>query len=79
MLSSTRTGRYLELDERQVFLWHAVDGENTVRDLLFAYADRYGELGLPRIESALAAFAVPPPWTLRRPSSASATVSPRLR
>ena len=57
VLSSTRTGRYLELDERQVFLWHAVDGESTVRDLLFAYADRYGELALPRIESALAAFA----------------------
>ncbi|GAA2477519.1 FHA domain-containing protein [Streptomyces longisporus] len=57
VLNSTRTGRYLELDERQVFLWHAVDGENTVRDLLFAYADRYGELALPRIESALAAFA----------------------
>ncbi|MGW0767029.1 FHA domain-containing protein [Streptomyces sp. NPDC002676] len=57
VLSSTRTGRYLELDERQVFLWHAVDGENTVRDLLFAYAERYGELALPRIESSLAAFA----------------------
>ncbi|MGW0883902.1 FHA domain-containing protein [Streptomyces sp. NPDC002671] len=57
VLSSTRTGRYLELDERQVFLWHAADGENTVRDLLFAYAERYGELALPRIESALAAFA----------------------
>ncbi|MFJ9819186.1 FHA domain-containing protein [Streptomyces sp. NPDC101151] len=57
VLSNTRTGRYLELDERQVFLWHAVDGENTVRDLLFAYADRYGELALPRIESALSAFA----------------------
>ncbi|MFE4695471.1 FHA domain-containing protein [Streptomyces sp. NPDC056738] len=57
VLNNTRTGRYLELDERQVFLWNAVDGENTVRDLLFAYADRYGELALPRIESALAAFA----------------------
>ncbi|MFD9093570.1 FHA domain-containing protein [Streptomyces collinus] len=57
VLSGSRTGRYLELDERQVFLWHAVDGENTVRDLLFAYADRYGELALPRIESTLAAFA----------------------
>ncbi|MFF5024726.1 FHA domain-containing protein [Streptomyces collinus] len=57
VLSASRTGRYLELDERQVFLWHAVDGENTVRDLLFAYADRYGELALPRIESTLAAFA----------------------
>ncbi|MGX1547879.1 FHA domain-containing protein [Streptomyces adustus] len=57
VLNSTRTGRYLELDEREVFLWQAVDGENTVRDLLFAYADRFGELALPRIEAALAAFA----------------------
>ncbi|MFE0509834.1 hypothetical protein, partial [Streptomyces sp. NPDC058964] len=55
--NNTRTGVYLELDEREVFLWHAVDGENTVRDLLFAYADRFGELALPRIEAALAAFA----------------------
>jgi putative peptide zinc metalloprotease protein len=57
VLNNTRTGVYLELDEREVFLWHAVDGENTVRDLLFAYADRFGELALPRIEAALAAFA----------------------
>ncbi|MET8448918.1 FHA domain-containing protein [Streptomyces sp. NPDC005209] len=57
VLNNTRTGLYLELDEREVFLWHAVDGENTVRDLLFAYADRYGELALPRIEAALTAFA----------------------
>lgn len=57
VLNNTRTGVYLELDEREVFLWHAVDGENTVRDLLFAYADRFGELALPRIETALAAFA----------------------
>ncbi|MDF2263911.1 FHA domain-containing protein [Streptomyces coacervatus] len=57
VLSNTRTGVYLRLDEREVFLWNAVDGENTVRDLLFAYADRFGELALPRIEAALAAFA----------------------
>ncbi|MEV0178839.1 FHA domain-containing protein [Streptomyces sp. NPDC050625] len=57
VLNNTRTGVYLELDEREVFLWHAVDGENTVRDLLFAYAARFGELALPRIEAALAAFA----------------------
>ncbi|WP_406334321.1 FHA domain-containing protein [Streptomyces sp. NBC_00203] len=57
VLNNTRTGVYLRLDEREVFLWNAVDGENTVRDLLFAYADRFGELALPRIEAALAAFA----------------------
>ncbi|MEV5973381.1 FHA domain-containing protein [Streptomyces sp. NPDC051921] len=56
VLSNTRTGVYLRLDEREVFLWNALDGENTVRDLLFAYADRFGELALPRIEAALGAF-----------------------
>lgn len=57
VLSNTRTGGYLRLDEREVFLWNALDGDATVRDLLFAYADRFGELALPRIEAALAAFA----------------------
>ncbi|MFE9880860.1 FHA domain-containing protein [Streptomyces sp. NPDC005784] len=57
VLNNTRTGVYLEVDQREVFLWNAVDGQNTVRDLLFAYADRFGELALPRIEAALAAFA----------------------
>ncbi|MET7986532.1 FHA domain-containing protein [Streptomyces sp. NPDC005281] len=56
VLNNTRTGAYLELDEREAFLWNAIDGENTVRDLLFAYAERFGELALPRIESALTAF-----------------------
>ncbi|MGW0970733.1 FHA domain-containing protein [Streptomyces sp. NPDC002516] len=57
VLNNTRTGVYLELDEREVFVWHSLDGENTVRDLLFAYAEHFGELALPRIEAALAAFA----------------------
>ncbi|MEV6019998.1 FHA domain-containing protein [Streptomyces sp. NPDC051997] len=57
VLNNTRTGVYLELDEREVFVWHSVDGENTVRDVLFAYAERFGELALPRIEAALVAFA----------------------
>ncbi|MEU6878785.1 FHA domain-containing protein [Streptomyces sp. NPDC046712] len=57
VLSNTRTGVYLQLDEREAFLWNAIDGDNTVRDLLFAYADRFGELALPRIEAALASFA----------------------
>lgn len=57
VLRNTRTGRYLQLDERDVFLWHLLDGENTVRDLLFAYAQKYGELALPRIERTLHTFA----------------------
>lgn len=57
VLRNSRTGKYLQLDERDVFLWHQLDGENTVRDLLFAYAEEYGELALPRIEQTLRAFA----------------------
>ena len=57
MLRNTRTGSYLELDDRDVFLWHRLDGQNTIRDLLFAYAQAYGELALPRIEQTLHAFA----------------------
>ncbi|MEV6522818.1 PqqD family peptide modification chaperone [Longispora sp. NPDC051575] len=53
VLRNTRTGRYLELDDRDVFLWHLLDGRNTVRDLLFAFAEEYGELALPRIERTL--------------------------
>lgn len=57
VLSNTRTGKYLQLDERDVFLWNQLDGENSVRDLLFLYADKYGELALPRIERTLRTFA----------------------
>ena len=56
VLSNTRTGAYLKLDDRDVFVWHLLDGENSVRDLLFAYAQRYGELALPRIERTLRTF-----------------------
>jgi putative peptide zinc metalloprotease protein len=57
VLRNTRTGQYLQLDERDVFLWRLLDGEHTVRDLLFAYAEEYGELALPRIEQTLRALA----------------------
>jgi putative peptide zinc metalloprotease protein len=57
VLRNTRTGQYLQLDERDAFLWQLLDGENTVRDLLFAYAQEYGELALPRIEQTLRALA----------------------
>ena len=57
VLRNTRTGQYLQLDERDVFLWELLDGEHTLRDLLFAYAERYGELALPRIEQTLRTLA----------------------
>jgi putative peptide zinc metalloprotease protein len=57
VLRNTRSGRYLELDEHDVFIWERLDGYNTVRDLLFFYAQSYGELALPRIERTLRTFA----------------------
>ncbi|WP_051366241.1 FHA domain-containing protein [Hamadaea tsunoensis] len=57
VLSNTRTGMYLQLDERDVFIWNSLDGVNSVRDLLFLYADKFGELALPRIERTLRTFA----------------------
>ncbi|MBB5871421.1 putative peptide zinc metalloprotease protein [Allocatelliglobosispora scoriae] len=57
VLRNTRTDQYLQLDDRDVFLWNALDGVNTIRDLLFLYAEKYGELALPRIEKTLHTFA----------------------
>ncbi|MEJ2864798.1 FHA domain-containing protein [Actinomycetospora flava] len=56
VLRNTRTHAYLSLDERDVFLWHRLDGEHSMRDLLFAYLEEYGELALPRIESTVRAL-----------------------
>lgn len=56
VLRNTRTGTYLSLDERDVFLWNRLDGENTIRDLLFAYLHEYDELALPRIEATIRTF-----------------------
>lgn len=57
VLKNTRTGTYLQLDEREVFVWEHLDGRNSIRDLLFAYLERFGELALPRIEAAVRTFA----------------------
>jgi putative peptide zinc metalloprotease protein len=57
VLRNTRTGKYLQLDDKDAFIWNQVDGENTIRDILFAYAEKYDELALPRIEQTLWAFA----------------------
>lgn len=56
VLRSSRTSSYLELDDRDVFLWRRIDGRSSVRDLLFDYANTYGELALPRIERTLRTF-----------------------
>lgn len=57
VLRNTRTGDYLELTDRDVFLWEQLAQDCTVGDLLYAYSERYGELALPRIEATLRAFA----------------------
>ncbi len=57
VLGNIRTNQYLELDERDAFIWEQIDGTATVRDLVFAYAEKYGELALPKIERALLTFA----------------------
>lgn len=56
-LLSSRGGSYLRMDERDLFTFTGIDGENTVRDLLLRYADQYGELALPRIEKLLRSLA----------------------
>jgi putative peptide zinc metalloprotease protein len=56
VLRNTRAGTYLECDDRDVFLWRLLDGHHTIRDLLFRYAQEYGELALPRIEATLRAL-----------------------
>ena len=57
VLGNTRTNQYLQLDDRDAFIWSQIDGAATVRDLVFAYAEKYGELALPKIEQALRTFA----------------------
>lgn len=57
VLGNTRTNQYLQLDDRDAFIWEQIDGTATVRDLVFAYAEKYGELALPKIEQALRTFA----------------------
>lgn len=47
----------LSLDEREVFIWEQLDGERSIRELLFAHLERFGELALPRIEAAVRTFA----------------------
>ena len=53
VLRSTRTSAYLQLTERDRFLWDLMDGAHSVRDLLFAYATEYGQVALPRIQQLL--------------------------
>ncbi|HEV1998556.1 MAG TPA: PqqD family peptide modification chaperone [Candidatus Dormibacteraeota bacterium] len=53
VLRNTRTSAYLQLTDRDRFIWDQLDGEHSVRDLLLAYARQYGQLALPRIQQLL--------------------------
>jgi putative peptide zinc metalloprotease protein len=53
VLRNTRTSAYLQLTDRDRFLWDLMDGEHRVRDLLFAYSREYGQLALPRIQQLI--------------------------
>ncbi|MEA2645250.1 MAG: putative peptide zinc metalloprotease protein [Chloroflexota bacterium] len=53
VLRNSRNGRYLQLTDRDVFLWNLMDGEHTVRDLLLGYSREYGQLALARIQQLI--------------------------
>lgn len=53
VLRNETTNAHLLLTERDVFLWNLMDGRQTVRDLLLAYAEEYGQLALPRIQQLI--------------------------
>ncbi|MFN2466386.1 MAG: FHA domain-containing protein [Candidatus Dormibacteria bacterium] len=53
VLRSTSTSAYLQLTERDRFLWELMDGEHSVRDLLLAYASAFGQLALARIQQLI--------------------------
>jgi putative peptide zinc metalloprotease protein len=77
-LLSSRSGNYLRIDERDLFVFHSIDGESTVRDLLLRYADEYGELALPRIENLLRSLAAVGVVDLGRPDPATVPAWRRL-
>lgn len=53
VLSNTRSGQYIQVTERDCFLWNKMDGDNSLRDLLLAYNEEFGQLALPRIQALL--------------------------
>jgi putative peptide zinc metalloprotease protein len=49
VLKNQRTGAYLRLNERQVFLWHLMDGQHRIRDIAVAYFAQYQSLALENL------------------------------
>ncbi|MDQ6746768.1 MAG: PqqD family peptide modification chaperone [Candidatus Dormibacteraeota bacterium] len=53
VLRGASSAQYLQLTDRDVFLWNLMDGENTVRDLVLAYFQEYGQLAMNRVTQLL--------------------------
>ncbi len=53
ILRNTRDDKFLELSERDRFIWDLLDGAHTMRDIVLAYAREYQQLALPRIQAFL--------------------------
>ncbi|MFN2464811.1 MAG: PqqD family peptide modification chaperone [Candidatus Dormibacteria bacterium] len=53
VLRNTRTSQYIQLTDRDVFLWNLMDGEHTVRDLVLGYFQEYGQLAMNRVTQLL--------------------------
>jgi putative peptide zinc metalloprotease protein len=46
ILKNLREGSYLRMNDRQLFLWHRMNGENTIQDIAVAYMAEYGSLDI---------------------------------
>ena len=47
---------YLKVGEPQLFVWNLLDGEHTVRDIMFAYKKKYNKMAIGVIMQALGIF-----------------------
>jgi hypothetical protein len=53
VLKNLRQGKYLRLNERQIFLWNLMDGENTLQDIAVAYMSKYDVLDINSLVTLL--------------------------
>lgn len=53
VLKNLRQGKYLRLNEGQIFLWNLMDGENTLQDIAVAYMSEYEVLDIRTLVTLL--------------------------
>ncbi|GAC1584346.1 MAG: hypothetical protein NVS3B24_23520 [Candidatus Dormibacteria bacterium] len=53
VLRGEGSSQYVQLTERDVFLWNLMDGEHSVRDLVLAYFQEFGQLAMNRVSQLL--------------------------